>query len=133
MVAVDSSVWIDFFNGIGTVGRATLRRLLTDGETTLVIPDLVLYEVLRGFRDEREYLQARRLLSSLSVETTGGADFAQRAADHWRSLRAAGITVRNSIDVLIATFCIDRGYILLHNDRDFQPFATHRGLRVWQH
>jgi predicted nucleic acid-binding protein len=133
MVVVDSGVWIDFFNGADTRERATLRRLLSRGETTLVVPDLVLYEVLRGFRHERDYLQAETLMLSMSVEATGDPALAQRAAMHYRSLRAVGITVRGAIDVLVATFCIDRGYTLLHRDRDFDAFEDLRGLRAWRH
>ena len=133
MVVVDSGVWIDFFNGADTPERGTLRRLLSRGETLLVVPDLVLYEVLRGFRHERDYLQAQALMLSMSVEPTGDPALAQRAAQHFRSLRAVGITVRSAIDVLIATFCIDRGYTLLHRDRDFDAFEDLRGMRAWRH
>jgi len=133
MVVVDSGVWIDFFNGTGTSECATLRELLSRGEATLVVPDLVLYEVLRGFRHERDYLQAETLMLSLNVESTGGQALAQRAATHYRSLRAQGFTVRNGIDVLLAAFCILRGYTLLHRDRDFNAFEALRGLRAWHH
>ncbi len=133
MIVVDSGVWIDFFNAADTPQRATLRELLARGEGVVVVPDLVLYEVLRGFRHERDYLQAQALMLSMTVEETGGLAFAQRAAQHFRSLRAVGITVRNSIDVLVATFCIERGYTLLHRDRDFNAFEDLRGLRAWRH
>ena len=133
MVVVDSGVWIDFFNGADAPEQAALRRLLSRGEATLVVPDLVLYEVLQGFRYERDYLQAETLMLSLDVEATGDPALARRAAVHYRSLRAVGITVRSAIDVLIATFCIDRGYTLLHRDRDFDAFADLRGLRAWRH
>jgi predicted nucleic acid-binding protein len=133
MVVVDSGVWIDYFNGADTPQRAILRALLSRGEVTIVVPDLVLYEVLRGFRSEREFLQAEKLMLSMSVEQTGGRELARRAASHYRSLRASGITVRSSIDVLVATFCIDRGYTLLHRDRDFDAFEALRGLRAWKH
>ena len=133
MVVVDSGVWIDFFNGADTPQRGTLRRLLSRGETTLVVPDLVLYEVLRGFRSERHFLQAETLMLSMSVESTGGQTLAQRAAAHYRQLRAHGITMRSAIDVLVASFCIERGYTLLHRDRDFDAFEDLRGLRTWQH
>jgi len=133
MVVVDSGVWIDFFNGANTPQGATLRRLLSRGETELIVPDLVLYEVLRGFRHERDYLQAETLMLSMSVEATGDPELARRAATHYRSLRALGITVRSAIDVLVATFCIDRGHTLLHRDRDFNAFEELRGLRAWQH
>lgn len=132
MVVVDSGVWIDFFNGTHTTARGALRNLLAHGETTLIVPDLVLYEVLRGFRHERDYLQAERLMLSMTVEATGGQALAQSAAMHYRSLRSVGITVRSAIDVLVATFCIERGYTLLHRDRDFDAFEELRGLRTWR-
>ena len=133
MVVVDSGVWIDFFNGAETPQRNVLRELLTHGEVALIVPDLVLYEVLRGFRRERDYLQAEALMLSMTIESTGGQALAQRAATHYRSLREQGVTVRKSIDVLLATFCIARGYTLLHRDRDFNAFEELRGLRAWQH
>jgi predicted nucleic acid-binding protein len=133
MVVVDSSVWIDFFNGAATAAGSTLRRLLADGEAELIVPDLVLYEVLRGFRHERDYLQARRLMLSMNVVSTGGGDLAQKAVAHYRGLRALGISVRSAIDVLLASFCIEHGYALLHQDRDFDAFEELRGLRAWGH
>ncbi len=133
MLVVDSGVWIDFFNGADSAARATLRRLLAQGDAEIIVPDLVLFEVLRGFRQERAYLQAETLMLSLTVESTGGQVLAQKAAQHYRSLRSAGITVRSAIDVLVAAFCIDRGYALLHADRDFDAFENTRGLRAWRH
>jgi predicted nucleic acid-binding protein len=133
MVVVDSGVWIDFFNGADTPQNHALHDLLTHGEATLVVPDLVLYEVLRGFRHERDYLQAKQLMLSMTLESTGGPALAQQAAQHYRSLRAVGITVRSAMDVLVATFCIARGYALLHRDRDFDAFEQWRGLRALPH
>ena len=133
MLVVDSSVWIDYFTGNPSPARDTLRRLLSDGEVRLVVPDLVLFEVLRGFRLEREFRQARALMEGLSVEPVGGIGIALEAAQHYRSLRAMGFTVRNGADVLIATFCIESGYALLHKDRDFDIFEQVRGLRAWKH
>lgn len=133
MLVVDSSVWIDFFNGADSPAHGTLRRLLSEGDTEIIVPDLVLFEVLRGFRQERHFLQAQTLMLGLSVQSTGGQALAQAAAQHYRSLRAAGITVRSPVDVLVAAFCIDRGYALLHADRDFDAFEAQRGLRAWRH
>ena len=133
MVVVDSSVWIDFFRASPSAARLELRRLLDEGKVRLVVPDLVLYEVLRGFRRERALQQARRLLRTLSVESCGGEDIALAAAEHYRALRARGITVRSAIDVLVAAFCMTRDYLLLHSDRDYDAIAAHRGLRVWGH
>lgn len=133
MLVVDSGVWIDFFSGNPGPSRDTLRRLLREGEIRIVVPDLVFYEVLRGFRHEREFREARMLMEGLGVETAGGPATALEAAQHYRSLRAAGVTVRSPIDVLIATFCIENGYALLHRDRDFDAFEELRGLRAWRH
>lgn len=131
MLVVDSSVWIDFFADRPTAACGELERLLQDGHTRLVVPDLVLFEVLRGFRHEPALRQARLLLQTLSVELCGGEDLALAAAEHYRHLRARGITVRSAIDVMVAAFCIENDYLLLHSDRDYDALAEHRGLRVW--
>jgi predicted nucleic acid-binding protein len=99
----------------------------------IVVPDLVLFEVLRGFRDEHSHRQAKRMLEGLHIESTGGAELALIAAGHYRNLRATGVTVRSGIDVLIAAYCIENDYALLHRDRDFTAFEQHRGLRGWRH
>lgn len=133
MLVVDASVWIDFFNGRESPGRVALRRLLNEGEVRVVVPDLVLYEVLRGFRHERDHRNARALMESLDIEVIGGHALAVSAAQHYRALRAHGITVRSAVDVLVATFCIENDYALLHDDRDFTAFEQLRGLRAWIH
>ena len=133
MILVDSSVWIDFFNGARPAPVQQLESLLSDPSAPLAIADLVQFEVLRGFRQEHHYLAARRALSKLTCLQIGGADAALRAAEHYRALRAIGRTIRNPIDVLLASFCIDRGYALLHADRDFDAFEELRGLRAWRH
>ena len=133
MLVVDSSVWIDFFNDAEDPAVEMLQQLLDHGEVRIVVPDLVLFEVLRGFRLESDLRQARRLLEGLSVQSTGGAELAMAAVHHYRSLRAHGITVRSAIDVLVASFCIENDYALLHRDRDFDAFEHWRGLRGWRH
>lgn len=133
MVVADSSVWIDFFNGQPNTACDALRRLLQEGDARLVVPDLVLFEVLRGFRDERQHRQARELMLSMDVEATGEVQLCLHAAQHYRDLRKNGVTVRSGIDVLVATFCIEREYLLLHRDRDFDAFEALRGLRGWRH
>ena len=133
MLVVDSGVWIDFFNAADDPAAQVLGQLLDHGEVRLVVPDLVLFEVLRGFRHERDYRQARLLMESLGVEATGGTELALAAAQHDRCLRALGTTVRSALDVLLATFCIERDYALLHRDRDFDAFENVRGLRGWQY
>jgi predicted nucleic acid-binding protein len=133
VLVVDSSVWIDFFNSADHPAVDLLDQMLEHGEVRIVVPDLVLFEVLRGFRDEHDHRLAKRMLEGLHVEDTGGAALALAAAQHYRSLRAGGFTVRNGIDVLIAAYCIENDYALLHRDRDFHAFEQHRGLRGWRH
>ena len=128
MILVDSSVWIDYFNGVRTPQTDKLDGLL--GQELLVIGDLILTEVLQGFDNDREFATARKLLTSLTVIEIGGIDIAIAAAQNYRTLRKHGISIRKTIDTVIATRCIERGYDLLHSDRDFEPFATHLGLRV---
>jgi predicted nucleic acid-binding protein len=133
VLVVDSSVWIAFFNGARRPATDALARLLDHGEVQIVVPDLVLYEVLRGFRLERDMRTARQLMESLDIEASVDPTLALAAAGHYRSLRVHGHTVRGSIDVLVAVFCIERDYALLHDDRDFDAFEALRGLRVWRH
>ena len=133
MLVVDSSVWIDFFSNRQQPVVELLSQLLDHGEVRIVVPDLVLFEVLRGFRFERDHRQARQLMETLHVEPTGSVALAHAATQHYRSLRAHGITVASAIDVLLASFCIENDYALLHRDSDFDAFETLRGLRVWRH
>lgn len=128
MILVDSSVWIDYFRGVASPQVDKLDALL--GSEPLAIGDLILAEVLQGFTSDRAFNQAKRLLTSLHVVEIGGVDVAIQAARHFRALRALGVTVRKTIDTLIATRCIESGYTLLHADRDFEPFAKHLGLQV---
>ncbi|MBN9656991.1 MAG: PIN domain nuclease [Acidobacteria bacterium] len=128
MILVDSSVWIDYFKGIESPQTEKLDNLL--GQEPLAVGDLILTEVLQGFSDERDFQQASKLLTSLEVVELGGEAVALQAARNFRALRNLGITVRKTIDTIIATRCIESGYDLLHNDRDFEPFSKHLGLRV---
>ncbi|MEO5883508.1 MAG: PIN domain-containing protein, partial [Caldimonas sp.] len=104
MILVDSSVWIDFFNGHANASVERLADLLADGTAPLAMADLVLFEVLRGFRDEQDFNAARRTLAALPVVEIGGAEQAVRAARHYRLLRSRGLTVNSPVDVLLASF-----------------------------
>jgi predicted nucleic acid-binding protein len=127
LILVDSSVWIDYFNGAITPKTEKLNGLL--GHELLAIGDLILTEVLQGFAKERDFETAKDVLTSLTVITLGGQDIAIRAARNFRLLREIGITVRKTIDSVIATRCIESGYELLHHDKDFVPFVKYLGLR----
>ena len=128
MILVDSRVWIDYFKGTITAQTDKLDTLL--GHEPLAIGDLILTEVLQGFTSERDFNRARKMLTSLLVVELGGQEIAIQAAKNFRALGALGVTVRKTIDTLIATRCIESGYDLLHSNRDFDPFAKHLGLRV---
>ena len=128
MIVVDSSVRIDFFAGRATRETTVLRSLI--GRGVVLVGDLILAEVLQGFPDERQAEAGRRTLELFPVEPMVGRDLAIAAARNDRSLRAAGVTVRRTIDLLIGTFCLERGHALLHHDRDFDPMAARLGLQV---
>jgi len=128
VILVDSSVWIDYFNGTATPQTARLDWLLE--REPVAIGDLILTEVLQGFATERDFNRARRELASLTLIELGGRDVAIQAARNFRALRRLGATVRKTVDTIIATRCMESGHWLLHSDRDFDPFEKHLGLRV---
>ncbi len=125
---VDSSVWIDYFNGQATLQTDYLDAIL--GRQEIVVGDLILAEVLQGFRHLKDFEQAQTALLKFPVMPMVGQDFAIQSANNYRAMRAKGITIRKTIDCLIATFCIENGFQLLHADRDFDPFAEHLDLQV---
>ena len=127
MVLIDSSVWIEYFNGELNPQTNFLDEIL--GVEPVGIGDLILLEVLQGFRSDREHKKAKSLLMDLTVFEMLGRDQAIRAADNDRFLRKKGITVRKTIDTIIATYCINRGFPLLFTDRDFEPFVQYLNLQ----
>ncbi len=128
MILVDSSVWIDYFRGDETPQVNKLEELLST--QTLAIGDLILTEVLQGFSSDKDFSEARKELTRLEVVELGGENLAIKAAKNYRTLRKLGLSIRKTIDTIIATRCIEDGYTLLHDDDDFKPFEKHLGLRV---
>ena len=128
MILVDSSVWIDYFNGRPTAKTDWLDAAL--GKVPIVIGDLILTEVLQGFLSERDFRIARDLLLRIPFMPMGGKELALESAGNYRILRKKGVTVRKTIDVMIGTFCIHYRIPLLHDDRDFDPIVTYLGLEV---
>ena len=126
MIVVDSSVWIDFLRDRDTPQTARLDQWL--GQQPIAVADLVLAEVLQGIPSDRDFENACRLFAPFPVIAIGGVEIALQAARHYRALRAIGVTVRKTVDTLIATCCIADGHALLFSDRDFVPFVTHLGL-----
>ena len=127
MILVDSSVWIDYLRGTETRQTNCLDGLL--GTEPLAIGDLILTEVLQGTTTDKEFRDVLRLLGSLDVVPLGGQAVAVQAARNFRTLREKGVTVRKTIDCVIATRCIVDGLTLLHSHRDFEPFVVHLGLQ----
>lgn len=130
MVLVDSSVWIDYFNGVRTPQTDALDQLLISD--LVLIGDLILTEVLQGFRTDSDYRTASALLATLDCRNLGGRRVALAAADNFRLLRARGVTIRKTIDCIIGTYCLLNDIALLHADRDFDPIASHLGLLVYR-
>lgn len=128
MILVDTSVWIDYFNGRDSKHTEALDLAIVEG--TAALGDLILLEILQGFRDDRDYRKAKRTLATLDQYEMFGKGMAEKCADNYRALRKQGITVRKTTDVIIATFCIDRKLPLLFLDRDFLPFVDHLGLKT---
>lgn len=128
MILVDSSVWIDYFNGKPTWQTDLLDNYLS--AVPIIMGDLILTEVLQGFKSEKDFNTAKTLLDELPFRQLGGYSVAVKSARNHRKLRKTGITVRKTIDVIIATFCIIEGLTLLHDDRDFDPIASHFPLKT---
>lgn len=128
MIIVDSSVWIDYFNGIPTWQTDSLDNYLSN--VPVVIGDLILTEVLQGFRSNKDYETAKIFLSTFPFRQMGGYNVAIQSAQNYRFLRKAGVTVRKKIDIIIATFCIIEGLTLLHDDCDFDPMVSHFSLKT---
>lgn len=128
MVVADTSVWIDYVRGV----HGPYTDLLDDAllHDRVVTGDIIMAEFLQGFRDEKDFQEAKHLMESLAYYDLVGKEIALQAAQNFRTLRRNGITVRKTIDVLIATFCIENGFELIHNDRDFDPMETILSLKV---
>lgn len=127
MIVVDSSVWVDYFNGTATEQMELLHTLL--GRELVVIGDLILTEVLQGFKSERDFKKARRLLDTLILKEMLGKHLAVKSAQNHRKLRQKGVIAKKTIDIIIATFCIESELPLLHSDKDFKPMVKHLGLK----
>jgi predicted nucleic acid-binding protein len=127
VILVDSSVWVDYFRGSETPATDKLDSLLS--AERLIVGDLIVAEVLQGFRDDKAFERAREALRAFGLIQLGGYRVALQAARNHRVLRARGISVRKTIDTIIATKCIQDGFSLLHSDRDFDPFVEHLGLK----
>jgi predicted nucleic acid-binding protein len=128
MIVVDTSAWIDYFRGIVAPHTDTLDSQLQTNR--IIIGDLIIIELLQGFKTKKEYDQARKLIEKLEYRDLVGRTIALKSAENFRILRSKGITVRKTIDVIISTFCIENGFQIIHNDSDFDPMEKYLGLKV---
>lgn len=128
MIVVDTSVWIDYFNGVPTPQVDLLDDLL--GKRVLAVGDLILAELLQGFATEQDANRALRLLDPLEFVAMAGREVAIQSAANYRRLRRRGVTVRKTMDMLIGTYCLMHDHEILHNDRDFELLARHLGLKT---
>ncbi len=128
MIIADTSVWVDFLRGAQAAHCEQMALLLDD--QSIALCDRVLQEVLQGVRNQREFRTVSTRLLALPCFNLGGHKLALAAARNYRRMRRLGVTLRSGIDVLIATFCVEEGHELLHNDRDFDFMARHLGLKV---
>lgn len=126
MILVDSSVWIDYFNGINNIETDKLDKIL--GIEEVAIGDLILTEVLQGFRSDKDYKVAKDALMSLNIYEMLGTELALKSVYNFRKLRKQGVTIRKTADVIIATYSIENEMPLLFSDKDFQPFVKYLGL-----
>lgn len=126
MILVDTSVWIDYFNGKHTLQTDTLDSALEEG--TVAIGDLIFLEILQGFRNDRDFRKAKTTLERLDLYELLGHTMALRSAENYRALRKKGVTIRKTNDVVIGTFCIENKLPLLFSDKDFIPFVDYLGL-----
>lgn len=127
MILIDTSAWIDYFNEKDTVSKDRVDMALLTGRT--IVGDLILAEVLQGVRDDRVLRRMAEQLASLRQQTLCGPQIAVLAASNYRLLRRSGVTIRGTIDVIIATWCISVGAEIIHNDRDLRQMEVFLGLR----
>lgn len=128
MILVDSSVWIDFFNGEDNAPVEKLYQIL--GNQIIVTGDLIAVEILQGFNDENHFKKAKKVLEEIPFFSLCNKEHSMIAAENYRTLRKQGITVRKTINIIIGTFCIENNLKLLHQDRDFEPMEEWLGLQV---
>jgi predicted nucleic acid-binding protein len=128
LILVDTSVWVDHLRGVQSAQTTKLETVLA--REPLLVGDLILLEILQGARDERHAARLEREMRRFTILPLLDDFLATKAARNFRRLRRMGLTIRKTADIIIGTFCIERGHVLLHDDRDFDPMQRHLGLKV---
>lgn len=129
MILVDTSVWINYFNGVKNKQTEILDHSLSD--QTVLLGDIILTEILQGFDSDKEFHLAKDALDPIDCVHLGGKSLAIKAASNFRFLRSKGITVRKTVDILIGSWCIEHQVQLLHNDKDFDRIASQLPLQIY--
>jgi predicted nucleic acid-binding protein len=127
VILVDSSVWISYLNGKTTKETELLNQVI--GVQSILMTDLIYTEILQGYREDYVFNEVKSFLDEFLFAIVGGQELALKSAQNYRFLRKKGITIRKTIDSYIATYCIEKDLILLHSDKDFEPFVEHLGLK----
>jgi len=130
MVVVDTTVWIDYVRGLETWYTNALDHELLNNR--IITGDLLITEFLQGFQNDQDFTAAKDIMNSLIYYDMFGKDIAFKSAENYRFLRRNGITIRKTADIVIGTFCIEHDFLLLHNDRDFEPMEKYLGLRIYK-
>lgn len=128
MILVDTSIWIDYFNGVPSWKTNKLDDALS--EETVLMGDIILVEILQGFDKDSDFRLAKEALDPLECMTLGGKELAIKTASNFRFLRSKGVTIRKTVDMIIGTWCIETNVQLLHNDKDFDQIAFHLPLSI---
>jgi len=129
VILVDTSVWIDYFNGVENKHTESLDQILS--EQSVLLGDIILTEILQGFDSDKEFRLAKQALEPLDCVHLGGKSLAIKAASNFRFLRSKGVTIRKTVDMLIGSWCIEHEVELLHNDKDFDQIATQLPLQIY--
>jgi hypothetical protein len=129
VILVDTSVWIDYFNGVENKQTESLDRILS--EQSVLLGDIILTEILQGFDSDKDFRLAKQALDPLDCVHLGGKSLAIKAASNFRFLRSNGVTIRKTVDMLIGSWCIEHEVELLHNDKDFDRIATQLPLQIY--
>ncbi len=128
MIFVDTSTWIEYFNGTISAKTDYLHESLS--KKVVIVGDIVLMEVLQGIRNEKQYHKTKSYLEATIQVQMIDPSLAVTYADYYRTLRKKGITIRKTNDVIVAGYCIINDLPLLQNDRDFKPFEQYLGLKL---
>ncbi|KMP10736.1 pilus assembly protein [Candidatus Nitromaritima sp. SCGC AAA799-A02] len=131
MIVVDTSVWIDFFRGKNSSQRRTLHELIEE-EEDIALTEIILTEILRGIKEDRDYRKIKKFLLDFPVSRPQGIETYLKAAQIFRDCRKKGKTIRKTVDCIISAICIENHYILLHNDNDFDQIEACTALKCYK-